>query len=264
MYHALQVDVRRRFNGLEMQGNYTFSKVIGNASGDVQNRFEAYLDFADPTLEKARAPFDITHAFKANAVYALPAGRGHQFNPGGLHLIFGGWSTSGILSWQSGVPFSMLSGRGTVNRSARSTTTNTANSMVSQAVLDEQVQFRMSSTGPYTVAASAIAPGGSGVAPDGSAPFSGQLFVNPGPGSNGTLQRRSFNGPSLFNLDFAMLKITPIRENQTLEFRMEASNFFNNVTWNVGDQTINSTTFGKITSTFYDPRRIQFSLHYRF
>jgi len=264
MYHALQVDVRRRFNGLEMQANYSFSKVIADASGDVQNRFEPFLDFADPTLERARAPFDITHAFKANAVYTLPAGRGHLFNPGGLDLLFGGWSTSGILSWQSGVPFSVLSGRGTVNRAARSTALNTADSIVDQALLDEMVQFRMTSTGPYIVAASAVGTDGRGVAPDGTAPFAGQLFVNPGPGRNGTLQRRSFNGPSLFNLDFALMKITPISENQTLEFRMEASNFFNNATWNVGDQTINSPTFGKITSTFYDSRRIQFSLHYRF
>ena len=73
-----------------------------------------------------------------------------------------------------------------------------------------------------------------------------------------------FNGPSVFNMDFSLMKKFQIRESDSVELRMEAANIFNNVTWNVGDQTISSTNFGKITGTFYDRRLIQLSMHYRF
>ncbi|MBI1897810.1 MAG: hypothetical protein HYS04_14970 [Acidobacteria bacterium] len=45
---------------------------------------------------------------------------------------------------------------------------------------------------------------------------------------------------------------------------MNAANVFNNTSWFVGDQGISSTQFGRITSTFYDPRVIDLGLTYRF
>jgi hypothetical protein len=57
------------------------------------------------------------------------------------------------------------------------------------------LKFRMTGIGPYFVAASAIGPDGRAVAPDGSAPFQGQVFFHPGPGTVGALQRRMFSGP---------------------------------------------------------------------
>jgi hypothetical protein len=124
----------------------------------------------------------------------------------------------------------------------------------------------MTSTGPYIIAASAIGPDGRGVASDGSAPFTGQVFFNPTPGTTGTLQRRMFSGPSVSNLDLAVMKRTKISERQSLEIRAEASNALNHPSFYLGnaDLNINSTTFGKVTSTFYDRRLIQFSAHYRF
>ena len=125
-------------------------------------------------------------------------------------------------------------------------------------------QFRMSEDGPFIVAASAIGSDGRAVAPDGTPPFSGQAFSHPGPGQIGALQRRWFSGPSSFNLDLALLKNVRIVEDQSLEIRMEALNIFNNPTWSVEDQDVSSVNFGRITSTANDPRRFQFSLHYRF
>ena len=60
-----------------------------------------------------------------------------------------------------------------------------------------------------------------------SGPFNGQVFFHPAAGSNGTLHRRVFNGPSVFNMDFALFKKTQITEGQSVEVRMEASNFLN-------------------------------------
>ncbi len=46
---------------------------------------------------------------------------------------------------------------------------------------------------------------------------------------------------------------------------MDSTNFLNHPAFALsGDQTVTSTTFGKITSTFNSRRQIQFTLTYRF
>ncbi len=59
-------------------------------------------------------------------------------------------------------------------------------------------------------------------------------------------------------------KVTTIKEKHTLELRMDATNIFNHPTWFIGNQTITSTTFGKITSSFFARRLVQFGMTYRF
>jgi outer membrane receptor protein involved in Fe transport len=264
-YNALQFDLRRRVSrGLYMQFNYGFSKVLSDAAGDGQTRFEAFLDINNPKLERARAPYDLTHQIKANWVYDLPFGEGYRLNPRRLSRLVSGWSISGFLTSQSGTPFSILSERGTLNRAARSAGTNTAVALATKSELDKLLTLRMTGIGPYFVAASTIGPDGRAVAPDGSAPFQGQVFFHPGPGTVGTLQRRMFSGPWASNLDFGIQKRTRITETQSIEIRMESTNIFNHPTWFVGDQNIDSTTFGRITSTFFGRRLIQFGAYYRF
>ena len=264
-YNALQLDIRRRVSrGLYMQFNYGFSKVLSDAAGDSQHRFEAFLDINNPKLERARAPYDLTHQIKANWVYDLPFGEGYRLNPRRLSRLVSGWSVSGFLTSQSGTPFSILSERGTLNRAARSSGTNTAIALASKPELDKLLQLRMTGIGPYFVAASAIGPDGRAVAPDGSAPFQGQVFFHPGPGTLGTLQRRMFSGPWASNLDFGIQKRTRITETQSVEIRMESTNIFNHPTWFVGDQNIDSPNFGRITSNFFGRRLIQFGAYYRF
>jgi len=73
-----------------------------------------------------------------------------------------------------------------------------------------------------------------------------------------------FSGPSTFNLDFSLMKVTRIKEGQSIEIRMDSSNVLNHPTWDVADQTISSTNFGRVTSTFYGRRLIQLSARYRF
>jgi hypothetical protein len=263
-YHSLQMEARRRVRTMDLQANYTFSKVLANTTGTNQANFEALLDNDNPQLERGRAPYDLTHSFKANGVYDLPVGENRGLSLGRIaNKFLGDWSISSLLYWQSGVPISINSGRGTVNRGARSAS-NTANSTLSHDQLKDIVKFRMASDGPYIIAASAINTDGRGVAADGAAPFSGQVFFHPGSGTNGTLQRRMFNGPSVFTMDFALMKKIRFRERDSVEIRMESVNIFNHPTFNVGDQSIGSTNFGKITGTFYDRRLIQLSMHYRF
>jgi hypothetical protein len=230
--------------------------VLSDSAGTSQSRLEHFLDLANPKIERARADFDLTHAIKANAVYDLPI----------RHRWLGGWAVSGIMTYQSGAPFSILSQRGTLNRSTGTRSdSNTADTTLNKAQLDDLLQFRMTGNGPYFVAASAINPkDGRAVAPDGEAPFAGQVFFHPGPGTVGGLQRRMFSGPWTFNMDFGILKKTRITERQSVELRMEATNVFNHAAFAVHDQAIGSVNFGRITDTYTWPRIVQFGLYYRF
>lgn len=272
-YHALQFDVRRRVRDVTLQANYTYSKVLSNGIGDDQNRFEPYLDLASPSLERARAPFDLTHAIKSNGAWDLPFGKGKKFNlTGAADQVLGGWTVSGIMNYTSGTPFSIFSNRGTLNRAARAGGRNTATSLLTKPELDQRVgQLVMTGSGPFFIAQSALGSDLRGVASDGSAPFNGQLFFNPDPGFNGALQRRMFSGPWNFSLDMSLLKTFRIMERHSVQFRADAFSLPNNPSFWVGSETdgttrfdINQTTFGRITGTFNSRRLFQFGLYYRF
>ncbi len=120
-YNALQVEVRHRTkSGFFIEANYTWSKVLSDADGDVQNRLQHFLDIANPKIERSRANFDLTHMIKMDGYYELPFGKGHRLSYRPLDRVIGGWILGGTLTWQSGAPFSILSGRGTLNRESRS------------------------------------------------------------------------------------------------------------------------------------------------
>ncbi len=268
-YHSGQVDYRRTFrSGVQVQANYTFAKGLSDAMGSEQSRFEPFLDLRSGSIERARTPFDLTHSFKVNGVVDLPFGKGRRFNISNpvMNQVFGGWQVSAFMTWQSGSPFSVLSTRGTLNRGGNRSAQNTAVSIADGSALDEIVGFRMTPDGPMFIADSAINPAdGRGVAADGRAPFSGQVFFNPSPGQLGTLQRRMFTGPSFWNTDMAILKTFHLTESgHRLEFRSEWFNFTNTPSFYIGDQNVNSTTFGRITDTASSRRIIQFGLYYRF
>jgi hypothetical protein len=271
-YNGLQIDVRaRERRGLTIQGNYTYSKVLsdavsGNDNGN-QGRYEPMIDNNNPGIERARAPFDLTHAMKFNFNYRLPIGRGHMVSLKAVdRYVFDGWQISGIFQRQSGQPYSVYSGRGTFNRQSNAQTQqgNTVNSTLTMSQLRDVMSFRMSGNGPFMVAASALGTDGRAVAPDGSAAFAGQAFYMPAAGTIGQLGRRVFDGPWDTTFDLGLLKTTKIRERHSIVIRMDARNFFNHPSFIIGDQTATSTTFGKITSTFAGARVLQFSLHYRF
>lgn len=266
-YNSLQVEARHRSqSGFEFSANYTFSKVLSDAAGDSQSRIEQFLDIHNTAIERARANFDLKHAFKATAVYDLPFGKNHALHFHPVNKVIEGWSLGGIMTWQSGAPFSILSGYGTLNRSDGSRSYyNTANTGLTMPQLDKLVSFQMTGNGPYIVSQSAInQDDGSGTNSVGTAPFTGQIFSNPTAGNLGTLQRRAFDGPGLFDVDLSVQRKFRITERQSVEVRAEAVNILNHPSFFSGDQNINSPTFGVIGVTLSTPRVMQFAAKYRF
>jgi hypothetical protein len=264
-YNSLQLEARHRMrSGLSFEANYSFSKVLSDADGDSQSRLQHFLDIHNPGIERSRANFDLTHMIKADGFYELPMGKGHRLRHRPLDRIMGGWIFGSTMVWQSGAPFSIVSGRGTLNRESRSYY-NGADTALTGAQLASVIKFQMTGNGPMMISSSAInSADGTGVNADGEPDFHGQVFFNPGAGTLGTLQRRMFSGPWTFDIDMRLKKTVNITETKKVELLMDAFNALNHATFWSGDQNINSTTFGVVASTFYLPRIVQFGLHYTF
>ena len=257
-YNAGVVQVQRRFkNDLIFQGSYTYSKVLDDADGSETN-FSPLLDNANPQVERARASFDVTNAFKVNFVYNLPFGQGQMFgsNNGVLSRVIGGWAVSSILTWQSGSPFSFFSALGTVNRTSRSVN-ETAILGMSRSQIKSDLHLSFPTSGPFAGDVLMIDPSfidpnsGLGFLNFGTScqPIVTDGFCNPQPGQLGNLSRNEFNGPMFFDQDLSILKTVPIHESVSLQLRGDAFNVFNHPTFVFGDQNINSTAFGEVGST---------------
>ena len=268
-YNGLQLEVSKRMrNGFQFQANYTFSKALTDAN--LLRGLDPQIDNASPTVERGRADYDLTHAFKFNHSFPLPIGTGHRLSSTNalLKRVLDGWSLHGFGVIQTGSPVSILSARGTINRGARSGL-NTVDTNATLAQLHEFTGLFMTGDGPFWVDPQHIGADRRGVAADGAPPFAGQIFFNPQPGTQGSLQKRALDGPPFRSYNFSVVKNFNITERQTLDFHADFFNIFNHPNFFLNDQNINTAGFGRITTqnTSNDtvgPRLIQFGLYYRF
>ena len=258
-YHGLQAEIRRRFTGgWYYQINYTWSKAFTNAE-QAQAEFAPYLDnTVGDAWEKKRLNQDVRHVLKGNFVYELPIGPGKRFwNDGGTKGKFlGGWQISGIAQFRTGRPISFISGRGTLNRAARSGN-NTPNTTLTLSQLQALTGlFHNPTTGaPLVVDPSLIASDGSGRT---------AFLTHPGAGDVGHLSLTPVDGPGYWNVDTAVIKRIRFKERLGVELRLEAFNVFNHTNFSVPNTlNLDDTDFGKITSAF-DSRIIQLSWKFTF
>jgi len=265
-YNALQLELRRQLQaGVLGQINYTFSKTRTNSLGTSQERFEPFLDNARPQLDEGRSEFHISHVMNANAVVDLPFGRDRRWlNRGGIvDSILGGWETGAVVHWQSGSPISILAKRGTFNRTTRSYH-QTARTPLSADEVKKLLGVRDVNGIVYWIDPKVIDPNtGRAVGPDtltNSPGFPGQVFFNPMAGEVGNLGILAFDGPSQFETDLSISKRVRVWKQAGLRLRADIFNLFNTVNFWVGDNDINSTTFGRIIDTTTSPRLIQFQV----
>ncbi len=233
-YNSLQTTVRSQvWHGLSLQGNYTFSRAMTNSTLD--------NDQNNMGLDWARASFDRTHRGTVNFDYQLPA-RGR---------LLSGWSLTGILIVQSGLPMTLTdpNGGSVYGKAATSTITLCPGSGNAGLITPGNTSARVNNW--INTAAVCSAPV---VGADGSSAY-------------GTAGQSIMNGPGQFNTDFSLgkkMRVGGIREDAILAFRMEFYNAFNHPQFaNPGTQ-LGSATFGVITQESVAPRLIQFALKYLF
>jgi len=111
IYHSLQTGIEKRLSGgLSAGAHYTWSKFIDEAS-DTFNTSSAEVAVAQDSFnidnDRAVSAYDRRHRLTANVVYELPFAREQQ---GLIGRLAGGWTISGVLTLQSGAPFTVLNG----------------------------------------------------------------------------------------------------------------------------------------------------------
>lgn len=243
-YDGLLVSLKRRYaKGLAYGVSYTFSKnladFVDNLTGG-STPTNAY----NYSLERSYSPFDVTHRFVANGLYNLPIGKGGLIlnNDSLASKLIGGWQINGVVTLQSGVPFSVSAPDASATGGSHANRANCIGNPFVGATTDP------------TLLAGATAHG---------------FFINPAAfsvastGTFGTCAPRLFHGPGIENVDLSVFKIFAITERYKVEFRSEFFNSFNHV--NFGNPSANAApasvaTFGKLLTTIGDPRDIQFAL----
>jgi len=260
-YHAFQAMVQRKFaRNLTFQSSYTFSKSLDDRSfdptfgvvrtGTFQSAGNSPFNINDRRRNKARSDFDRKHIFIAYAVWDLPFGGGQRFGsraaPVLRHLIEG-WQASGVLTWESGRPFTVYSGFNTLTQVVSSPAQCTGCPKDLGAVRMNDTSFSHP-PGPTFFDAAEIA-----------------KFSDPPAGAIGNTGRNYFTAPGYYNLDFSIAKRTYFQENRNLELRFDFFNLTNSVSFDIPVARINTKLFGWIgDSTISSSRKIRVSARINF
>jgi hypothetical protein len=265
-WQAFEAEFSRRFaSGWTLQASYTFSKALGNYEGDDSALGRNFRTLRDRSLDKTVLSFDRTHALKASGIWELPFGPGKTFGRnlhGVIGQILGGWQTGGILTAQSGAPFS-LSGVGAFNTAGNNTAVSVAALPADlgtvQKVGSGVIYFGdwKQIVDPYVTQITTLG----GVqqrstmlaVTDASDKL---ILTNAQPGQLGTLRTNFLRGPGLFQIDLNLVKRIKFKERYEFHVRADAINFMNHANFSNPDGNIDSTTFGRITGTSVDPRVI--------
>lgn len=276
-YNALQMEIRRRFShGLSLQANYTFQKLLTDAPGTGQTRFEPLIDNANRDAEYAIGDQDTTHVFNLNAIYELPFGRGKMFGSDAgkwMDRLIGGWQVTSILRIDSEAPFSVTDPRGTLNRAGRSGRQTAMTNLTKDQVRALVGTFR-TPCGVFFINPSVInldlaqcqlglsrprlAGTTAGVASLGfdQPTFPGQVFFNVAPGQRGNMEPNFLHLPMKLNWDASIIKNIPITEKVRFQMRAEFFNVLNRANFaftaaaaQFAQANINATTFGRLLGT---------------
>jgi hypothetical protein len=254
-YHSLQGTLGHHFSkGLYWQSAYTFSKEIddvSNATVSFDTRFNNQKIASD---SRGLGDFDRRHRFVTSAVYQLPF---YAKAEGWKGTALGGWEVSGVLTLQSGLPFTPIDSAG------------------GSAYALSSPNLATPIFAPGRNCGNAAAPGGvesrlgHWVDPTAYLPDPVIPLANGAPGDAtgfGNAGRNCVIGPPQKNIDFTVGKMFKLTERQNLRFQAEFFNLFNHPSFaNPSSTDIESaSSFSQITSVVGTPRLIQFSLKYLF
>ena len=260
-YNSLQSSLTKRFGGgLYFLASYTYSKTLGTVDtggdsfvGAVNSAAQDHSDIRGtgygPTL------FDRTHRLVASYVYQLPFLDGNSIRD----RILGGWQVAGIVTFQSGTPYSVFDTLGASLYAMRTGRASYApGASLETAELSGSVNSRLNRY--FNTAAFVRAPTipAGGTTPDGfPVSAAGTIFGNTG--------RNILRGPGQGNFDVSVSKRVSLREKQYLELRGEFFNVFNNVNFaNPASNVGAPASFGVISATTTSPRVVQLAIKFQF
>jgi hypothetical protein len=238
-YHALQSNLRGRFGTRAFfTVGYTFGRTLDTISSD---RSLVEHDPRRPENNYGPSDYDRPHRLTAAWVLSLP-GIGER---GLVAGVTRGWQVSGLFTWQSGTPFTVLG----------ASTTN--------AIFAQVARVRLS-----------YAPGATLADAEGTGPvvdrldnyFNVAAFRDSGD-AWGDTGRNILRGPSQQQVDVSLSRQLPLFGRQRLELRWDIFNALNHAVFANPASTFaanGSGTAGRITSTVGGPRTMQLGVKYVF
>ena len=246
LYHGFSANVTKRFShGYMVTGSYTYNygKNNDNDSNPYPNYYADETDPLRPELDYARD--DIAHVFTLSSVWELPVLRNSSSV---LGRILGGWNLTTLWNLQSGGLFRPFSGAAYGN----------GGDFNGDGVRNDRPD-----------APTADLPSSFSKEEWLSGAFAASVFPRPDPGSPrpGTLSRDRFRGPGYANVNMSLLKDFRLgfggREEDIIQFRLEAFNIFNRVNLTGVQGNIMNPTFG-IANGASQNRVLQLAVKYIF
>ena len=264
-YNSMQFRSEKRVGqDLAFLVSYTFSKSIDDVSSVFAGSVGSGLpqDSNNLAAEQARSDFDARHRLAISSVYDLPFAKLWAREPGWRKALLDHWQLAGILSAQSGSPF-------TVNLSAGQSASAVA-AFGNPARPD--LVGNPYKAGPVAANPGCVAPGIVGVPASWFNPCAfAEPALNPDTGLPvfGTAGRNILTGPALSNLDLSLSRTIQFRsESHRLQIRGEFFNMTNHPNWDIPDRLFGSPNFGQVLSANAygnkPPRQIQVGLKYIF
>ncbi|MFN8006182.1 MAG: hypothetical protein U0V70_03990 [Terriglobia bacterium] len=244
-YNAMQLKLEKRFaKDFNFLVSYTVAKTLDAAGSQLAAYFSAGAqDAFNRKAEKSISENDIPQSLVFSYTYELPFGPGKKFltKGGAAGKFTGGWSFSGIQTYQSGYPLWLR--------------TNNA-----LPIFNSRLR-------PNAVAGANKVNSFSDFDPNRDTYLNAGAFENPAPFTFGNASRTypDMRGFAYYNEDFSIMKKTYIGDVKYFEFRMDLFNAFNR-TWFGNNITSNrgSGDYGKVNGQANNPRLIQFALRFTF
>lgn len=248
-YNSLQIRFQKRASHyISFEGNYTLSKATDDSAAG-RNAWIGNLQYDNPQLlddlhaEHGISANDATHRLTAAIIFDIPVGKGRwvggDMNPV-LDAIVGGWSLDSFLTFQSGQPI------GVYNSAGRLFDGNQRPSVVCDQ-LTTGISYR-------------------DAARNGEPYLNQDCFADPGDNVPGDAPRHFSNlrGDGIRNLDMSLTKEFQIKERAQLQIRAEMFNVANHQRFAFPDVGSGDGSFGTITSTTNNYRRMQFGARVQF
>jgi hypothetical protein len=237
-FHSLTLNVRKRMQkGVSLQATYHYGHSIDNASSIGGTTVVPAQNDKDLNAEEGNSSFDVRHQVTGNWVLELPFGPNRAyFAKGGFwSKALDGFSFSGDFTFATGTYFTPH-----YVATIAETATGTNNSLRPDRIFSQPIH-------------------GAGTILDW---FNAAAFTTPA-GGFGTASRGSIEGPGIVAVDASLSRTVSMGEMRSFEARLTATNVFNTVQYSGIDTTLNSPTFGQVTSAA-QMRRITFQVRYRF
>jgi len=261
-YNGLQIQIEKRFSGgFLVTANYTYSKTLDVRSydptftivsiGSSQSSAGTPFDYHTPRLNYAASDLDNTHVLNGYFVFELPFGHGRRFGSNWNRAIdgaIGGWRLSGDGYLQSGRPITFYSGYNTFSGSVQTPASCLGSCNAHMGNIHKESNGQ---TYYFTAAQRA------------------QFYV-PDAGAFSNEGRNYFRQDHVWQADTTLSKSFRSYREQYLEFRLEAQNVFNVVTYDTfGSQSIQSSSFTRLNPASDGvlnnaPRKVQLSAKYVF